>query len=75
MAYTATVTTNDFASAHPVYARVLEALKNFGTAYVDARSRRSEIEALEAMTDAQLAARGLTRDGITRHVFSDTFYL
>ncbi|MBV7408527.1 DUF1127 domain-containing protein [Maritimibacter sp. DP1N21-5] len=73
MAYTATTT--DFAASHPIYARVLEALKNFGAAYVEARSRQGEIAALEAMTDEELAERGLTRDGIVRHVFSDSYYL
>lgn len=73
MAYTATHT--EFAASHPVYARVLEALKNFATSYVDARSRASEIAFLESLSDAELTKRGLTRDGIVRHVFSDTFYL
>lgn len=73
MAYTATHT--DFSASHPVFARVLEALKNFGETYVETRSRRSKIEALEALSDAELAKLGLTRDGILRHVFADTFYL
>lgn len=73
MAYTATNT--DFAAAHPVYARVLGALKNFGAAYVESRSRQGEIAALEALSDAELAARGIEREDIVRHVFSDTYYL
>ena len=68
-------TNNSFAASHPVYARVVEALKNFGAAYVESRSRQAEIAALDAMTDAELAERGITREGIVRHVFSDTYYL
>ena len=73
MAYTATTT--DFAASRPVLARVLGALKSFGAAYIEARSRQGAIAALEALTDEELAERGLTRDGIVRYVFSDTYYL
>ncbi|MGR3364784.1 MAG: hypothetical protein ACU0CY_11450 [Maritimibacter harenae] len=73
MAYTAT--NSDFAASHPIFARIADRLKAFGKAYVEARSRQAEIAALEAMTDDQLAERGLTRDGIVRHVFADTYYL
>lgn len=38
------------------------------------RSRRDEIEALEAKTDAELARLGLRRDQIASHVFRDLFY-
>ncbi|MEC7763052.1 MAG: DUF1127 domain-containing protein [Pseudomonadota bacterium] len=73
MAYTAT--NNELAASHPVFARVLGALKSFGTAYVEARSRQAEIAALESLTDEELSERGLTRDTIVRHVFADTYYL
>lgn len=73
MAYTAT--NSDFAASHPIYARVLQALKNFGTAYIEARSRQGEIAAFEAMSDAELAERGIARQDIVRHVFADTYYL
>jgi uncharacterized protein YjiS (DUF1127 family) len=73
MAYTAT--NSDFAASHPVFARVMNALKSFGTTYVEARSRQAEIAVLESMTDAELAERGITRDGIVRHVFADTYYI
>ncbi|WP_298496219.1 DUF1127 domain-containing protein [uncultured Maritimibacter sp.] len=73
MAYTATNT--ELSASHPVYARVLTALKNFGNAYIEARSRQGAIAALESLSDAELAERGLTRDGIVRYVFSDTYYL
>lgn len=40
-------------------------------AYVEARSRRDEIERLTMMSDAQLAALGIRRDEIVAHVFRD----
>ncbi|KFE36395.1 hypothetical protein [Thioclava atlantica] len=45
------------------------------TRFMERQSRQEEIARLEAKTDAQLAAMGLTRDGIVRHVFRDRFYL
>lgn len=39
--------------------------------YARARSRTDEIERLEALSDAELAAHGLTRDRIVMHVFRD----
>lgn len=37
-----------------------------------ARARSDEIEKLMEMTDEQLAARGITREGIVRYVHRDT---
>ena len=71
MAFAATADT-----AHPSFvSRAAAAIGLFTTDYVEARSRHDEFEALEALSDAELATRGLTRDGIARHVFADTFYL
>ncbi len=39
--------------------------------YIRARARTDQIEALEAMSDAELAALGLDRDRIVLHVFRD----
>ena len=44
-------------------------------AYLTARSRMHEIEALNARSDAQLAEMGLRREDIPRHVFRDILYL
>lgn len=44
-------------------------------AYLEARSVRDRIEALEAKSDAELAAMGLTRDRIVPHVFRDRLWL
>lgn len=38
-------------------------------------ARLRELERLNAMTDEQLAARGLRREDIVRHVFRDVYYL
>ncbi|MBV7377549.1 DUF1127 domain-containing protein [Maritimibacter dapengensis] len=73
MAYTATNT--DFAASHPIFARITSALKSFGMAYIEARSRQGEIAALESLSDAELAERGIKRGDIVRHVFADTYYL
>lgn len=40
-------------------------------AWLERSSRRTEIERLEALSDRELAARGLSRDEIPRHVFRD----
>ena len=37
-------------------------------------SRREQIEALEAKTDAELAELGIRRDLIAHHVFNDLYY-
>lgn len=38
-------------------------------------SRARELERLNAMSDEQLAAQGLRREDIVRHVFRDVYYL
>jgi uncharacterized protein YjiS (DUF1127 family) len=43
-------------------------------AYVHFASRRDQIDAYNAKTDAELAEMGLTRADIARHVFRDKFH-
>lgn len=43
--------------------------------YVESHSRRDQIEALEAKSDAELARMGLTRDRIAEYVFRDMIWL
>lgn len=38
-------------------------------------ARQQEIARLQALSDAELAKLGLTRDGIVRHVLRDIYYL
>lgn len=44
-------------------------------AYCDRHSRRDQIDALHALSDAELAAKGIKRDEIARYVFRDLFYI
>ena len=44
-------------------------------AYVDRQSRLDQINALHALSDDQLAAKGLRRDEIARYVFRDLYYI
>lgn len=70
-----TLTSTDTFTAHPstasrgaaFWARLGVALET----YARKRSRLGEIERLQALTDTELAARGLTRDRIVLHVFRD----
>lgn len=41
----------------------------------EANSRVRRAEALQALSDEELAAKGLKREDIPRHVFSDVFFL
>jgi uncharacterized protein YjiS (DUF1127 family) len=73
MAYVATSTvTTDHQS---LIGRTFAALGAFFVEYAEVRSRQHAIEALNQLSDEELSERGLTREGIVRHVFSDKFYL
>lgn len=50
-------------------------LKNAFWANLDAQARLDKVRRLQAMSDAQLAQMGLTRDRIAYHVFRDRFWL
>ena len=43
--------------------------------YARKRSRTDEIEALEALSDAQLAELGISRDRIVNYVFRDLMHV
>lgn len=69
---TTTTTDTSFATPRPsFFARI----GGYFVAYVDRQSRSDRINALRALSDAELARRGLTRDGIVAHVFADRLYL
>lgn len=62
----------------PVFASLKSFFSAIGNGLVAAAensSRMKRIQALQSMTDAQLAAIGIKRDDIVRHVFSDLFYV
>lgn len=42
---------------------------------VEANSRISEVERLQALSDEALSAKGIRRDDIVRHVFRDLYWL
>ncbi|MBF9050012.1 hypothetical protein GTA62_12415 [Roseobacter sp. HKCCD9010] len=51
------------------------ALGHFLGAIMDSNSRVREAQALNAMSDAELAKRGLKREEIAHHVFRDAYYV
>lgn len=54
-----------------VFNRILDALISVS----ETNHRVREVERLQAMSDDQLAKRGLRREDIARHVFRDLFYV
>lgn len=51
------------------------ALINLRAASLDQTGRVAEIERLQALSDDDLAARGLRREDIVHHVFRDLYYI
>ncbi|MDO5530183.1 MAG: DUF1127 domain-containing protein [Paracoccus sp. (in: a-proteobacteria)] len=66
------ITDSGFAAPQPA-ARpgIFERIINFLSNVAEANSRVRAVEALEAMSDAQLAALGIERSRIVHHVFRD----
>lgn len=62
---------NHYANTRPAGTGFLSSLVNALRDYGEAKSRRDQIEALDRLSDLELAKRGLTREGIARHVFRD----
>ncbi|MGB4719828.1 MAG: DUF1127 domain-containing protein [Planktomarina temperata] len=55
--------------------RVLSGFLNFLVSISTAQSRVRQIEFLGALSDEELAQRGLTRQDIVRHVYRDAYYI
>ena len=79
MAYHST-TTSDFAPGF--WAGVKVRLARMGSvlatrldSYMMYRSRADQVMRLQAMSDAELARRGIARDRIVQHVFRDIAYI
>ena len=77
----ASITTNTTAG-HSASLGILTAIGSFfaaiGHALVksaESSSRMKKLQALQAKSDEELAALGLTRDEIPHHVFSDLYYI
>ena len=77
MAYAAQHTTAS-ASEKAVLAILAAPFVAFGRVMIalgEANSRSQKVQRRMAMSDADLAERGLTRDKIVHHVFSDVCYI
>lgn len=61
-------------SAVAAFSGVLSAVGTRFLAAAEKSSRRDQIAALEAKSDAELAKMGIKRDNIAYHVFNDLFY-
>ncbi len=57
------------------FRRMLASIGRGFSEYAYKRSRRDRIDALEAKSDAELAAMGLRREDIPYHVFRDLYYI
>lgn len=71
----AQVTTN--ATSAPLYAGILRVISAIGASFVamgEANRYVRQIEALQALSDAELAERGLRRDQIVHYVFKDAHF-
>ncbi len=69
---TSTTTNTAIAENRP---SIFASIGTFFSAYAHAASRRDQIDALQALSDDELAARGLAREDIVAHVFADKLYL
>ncbi|MDA5556612.1 DUF1127 domain-containing protein [Shimia sp. MMG029] len=74
MALTDTTSAAPFALGK-LLAAPFRAIGNGLIALAENNSRVQQIETLNAMSDAQLAERGLRREEIVRHVFRDYMHL
>ena len=54
-------------------ARLFNEIFDFFIRMSEANARVRQVEALNALSDAQLAKRGLRREDIVRHVFQDLY--
>ncbi|MBK0327378.1 DUF1127 domain-containing protein [Rhodobacteraceae bacterium F11138] len=57
------------------FGRFFAAIGNMLVLMSTANDRVRQVEALQALSDAELAKRGLKRDEIARYVFNDVFWL
>ncbi len=61
-----------------IAARIAGGFASLGRALVataETHSRIEQVKRLDAMSDAELKARGIRRDQIVHHVFRDIYYL
>ncbi|HBM60121.1 MAG TPA: DUF1127 domain-containing protein [Citreicella sp.] len=70
-----TASASDHTTSGSAFGRFFSAIGNALVAIGEANPRLRRVEALQRLSDEQLAARGLKREDIVRHVFRDVFYL
>lgn len=58
-----------------ILATPFSAIGRFFVAIMENNSRIKRVDALNALTDEQLAKRGLRREDIVRHVFGDYMHI
>lgn len=58
-----------------VFAGFFTSIFNALISVAESNSRIKEVERLNAMSDEELAKRGVKRADIVRHVFRDSFYI
>ena len=72
MAYITTTTLTEGLRARAEH--LANRLLTWAAQHGEKRSRADQIDRLEALSDAELAKRGLTRDQIIPHVFRDRWF-
>ena len=70
--YSEVPTTSVFAAAVD---RIASTIVDFAVSLSTSQTRYKQIEALSQLTDEDLAAKGLKREDIVRHVFRDVYYV
>jgi len=63
------------ASVQSAFGRFFSALGNGLVAMAENNSKMKQIRALEALSDADLAKRGIKREDIARHVLSPGYWI
>lgn len=74
MAYTAGYTPRDKGFGHRImgfFATLMARIGAVLVAYAEAQSRIGQVKRLEALSDEELAKRGISRDRIVHYVFRD----
>ncbi|TNF58533.1 MAG: DUF1127 domain-containing protein [Rhodobacteraceae bacterium] len=72
------MSTNTQAANSSVFGLIASAFRSIGEALIAAspgNARLLQVEALNRLSDAELARRGLRREDIVRRVFSDIYYI
>ncbi|MBN2740510.1 MAG: hypothetical protein JXR35_06365 [Rhodobacteraceae bacterium] len=68
------ITTTD-RNEQSIFSKLLHGFVEGMANYMERQSRQHIIADLEAKSDAELTAMGITRDGILQYVFRDRFYI